>query len=216
MASHLEWLPQQRREYQRAALDETQLPDEPLELLQRWLEDALAAELLEPTAMVLATATPEGTPSARVMLLKGIENGALVFYTNYESRKAHELSLNPRAAVVFFWAELERQVRVEGLVEQLPRDESAAYFATRPREAQLGAWVSPQSRVIPNREFLEERFRELSQVYANRDIPCPPFWGGYRLIPHTVEFWQGRPHRLHDRIRYRLHNGCWLRERLAP
>jgi pyridoxamine 5'-phosphate oxidase len=209
-------LQQIRREYQKASLEESSLPSDPLEYLQRWLQEAIAAQLPEPTAMVLATATPEGAPSARVMLLKGIEDGALVFYTNYESRKAQELERNPRAAVVLFWAELERQVRVEGTVERLPAEVSAAYFRTRPREAQLAAWSSPQSRVIPDRAFLEARFQAIAQQYQQQEVPCPPFWGGYRLLPHTVEFWQGRPHRLHDRIRYRRHNGQWLRERLAP
>lgn len=206
-----------RREYTRTSLEEAHLPADPFLLLEQWLYEALEAQLLEPTAMVLATATPEGLPSARVMLLKGLENGALIFYTNYESRKARELESNPHAAAVLFWAELERQVRVEGRVERLSSQESDAYFQSRPREAQLGAWASPQSRPIPSRAFLEERFRHLQEQFASADsIPRPPFWGGYRLIPHTVEFWQGRPNRLHDRIRYQLQPAGWLRERLAP
>lgn len=205
-----------RREYRMMVLDEADLPSEPLQLLQRWLEEAIAAQLPEPTAMALATATPEGSPSVRMMLLKGIEDGALVFFTNYQSRKAQELEANPQAAAVLFWAELERQVRVEGRIERLSAEAAATYFRTRPREAQIGAWISPQSRVIPSRAFLEERFRELAQRYEAQDIPCPPFWGGYRLVPSSIEFWQGRPHRLHDRIQYRWHEGAWVRERLAP
>lgn len=211
-----EQLAQLRRDYRGQPLEEAHLPPDPLQQLQRWLEEAIAAQVPEPNAMALATATTDGIPSVRMMLLKGIEDGALVFFTNYESRKAYELDTNPRAALLFFWAELERQVRIEGRVERLSAEESAAYFQTRPRQAQFGAWISPQSRVIPNRQFLERRFQEIAQLYSHGDIPCPPFWGGYRLIPHMVEFWQGRPHRLHDRIRYRLQDGQWYRERLAP
>lgn len=209
-------LAQLRREYHSMPLEESSVLPDPLQQLQRWLDEAIAAGIPEPNAMALATATREGIPSVRMMLLKGIEGGALVFFTNYESRKASELDTNPRAAALFFWAELERQVRLEGRTERLPAEESAAYFQTRPREAQLGAWASPQSRVIPNRAFLQERFQEMARLYAEGEIPCPPFWGGYRLTPHTVEFWQGRLYRLHDRLRYRLHDGVWLLERLAP
>ncbi len=209
-------LAQIRREYRDIPLEEHTVRPDPLQQLQQWLEEAITAQVPEPTAMALATATPDGIPSVRMMLLKGIEDGAVVFFTNYESRKARELDLNPQAAALFFWAELERQVRLEGHVERLSVEQSAEYFQTRPREAQLGAWASPQSRVIPDRAFLEERFQEAARLYANIPIPCPPFWGGYRLIPHTVEFWQGRPHRLHDRLRYRRHHDTWLIERLAP
>ncbi len=206
-----------RREYTRGTLEEEYLPADPIPLLEQWLQEAIDSGVPEPTAMVLATATPEGIPSARVMLLKGLENGALVFYTNYESRKAAELDSNPYAAVVFFWAELERQVRVEGRVERLSAEESDAYFQVRPREAQIGAWASPQSRPIASRDVLEERFRHLQQLYpTDVPIPRPPFWGGYRLVPHVIEFWQGRPNRLHDRIQYRWQHTQWLRERLAP
>ncbi|CAM3226234.1 pyridoxamine 5'-phosphate oxidase [Rhodothermus bifroesti] len=209
-------LAQLRREYARQALDEAQLPDDPLTLFQQWFKEALQAEVADPNAMVLATADISGRPSARVMLLKDCDTQGFVFFTNYESRKGHELTENPWAALVFWWAALERQVRVEGRVEKVSAEESDAYFQTRPRESQLGAWASPQSQVIPDRATLEHRVAELMARFNGQEVPRPPYWGGFRLIPEVIEFWQGRPGRLHDRIRYRRTPQGWVKDRLAP
>ncbi|MDQ7040079.1 MAG: pyridoxamine 5'-phosphate oxidase [Rhodothermus sp.] len=205
-----------RREYAGQPLDEAQAPEEPIALFRRWFEEAVRAELTDPNAMILATADAAGRPSARVMLLKDFDEEGFVFYTNYGSRKGRELTENPRAALVFWWAELMRQVRIEGAVEKVAAEESDAYFQTRPRESQLGAWASPQSQVIPNREVLERRVAELARRYDGREVPRPSYWGGYRVVPEVVEFWQGRPGRLHDRLRYRRTDRGWVRERLAP
>jgi pyridoxamine 5'-phosphate oxidase len=205
-----------RREYALAGLAEGDLDPDPLVQFGRWFDAAVAAGLAEPNAMTLATATPDGRPSARMVLLKGVEAGGFTFYTNYGSRKGDELAANPLAALVFWWGELERQVRVEGRVERTGRDESAAYFRSRPPGARLGAWASEQSRVIAGRAALDRRLAEASERFAGGDVPPPPFWGGYRVAPEVVEFWQGRPDRLHDRLRYRRAGGGWLVERLAP
>ncbi len=167
-------------------------------------------------AMTLATADAQGRPSARIVLFKGWVRGGISFYTNYQSHKARELEANPRAALVFYWNALGRQIRVEGRVERLTREESVAYFASRPRESQLGAWASDQSRPVESREALEERFSGLSQQYGKREIPCPPHWGGYRLVPELFEFWSERTGRLHEREQYRLASGQWVREILGP
>ena len=181
-----------------------------------WLRDATAAGLSDPTAMVLATATGDGTPAARLVLLKAHDPAGFVFYTNHESAKGAELAANPRAQLVFPWLDIDRQVRVAGTVERLSAAESAGYFASRPRGSQLAAWASRQSTVIADRDVLLRAVAARSTEFAEREVPCPPFWGGYRVRPVTVEFWQGRDDRLHDRLRYRQHADGWLRERLAP
>jgi pyridoxamine 5'-phosphate oxidase len=198
-------------------LAEADVAPDPVVQFGRWYDDARSAGLVEPSAMTLATATAGGVPSARMVLLRGVDRRGFVFYTNYESRKAAELAANPLAALVFWWGELQRQVRVEGRVERTSREESAAYFRTRPPASRLSAWASPQSRVIPGREVLEERVAEVAADHPDGDVPLPPFWGGYRLVPEVVELWQGRPNRLHDRLRYyRAADGAWRIERLAP
>jgi pyridoxamine 5'-phosphate oxidase len=206
-----------RKEYTRSGLKESDTDPNPIEQFRRWFDEALAANLREPNAMTLATATPDGRPSARVVLLKGFDERGFVFYTNYEGRKGRELETNPYAALVFYWGELERQVRIEGHVSRISEEESDAYFAGRPRGSQLGAWASEQSRPIKDRGALEERLRELEAEYEGCEVPRPPFWGGYRVEPETIEFWQGRENRLHDRLLYRrLEDGGWRRERLQP
>lgn len=206
-----------RREYARAGLTEEDLAADPVEQLRLWLEQAQAVDPLEFTAMTLATADGEGKPSARVVLLKGLDERGLVFYTSYESRKAAELLANPRAALVFYWAALDRQVRVEGMVEKTTREETRAYFETRPRGSRLGAWASPQSRPVAGRQEIERLLEEVAARFGDGDVPPPDTWGGFRVRHETVEFWQGRPNRLHDRLRYtRLPEGGWRVERLAP
>jgi pyridoxamine 5'-phosphate oxidase len=205
-----------REEYTRAGLRESDADPNPIEQFRGWFGEALAADIHEPNAMILATASPDGLPSARVVLLKGFDERGFVFYTNYEGRKSRELEANPRAALLFYWGELERQVRVEGRVSRVPDRESDAYFAGRPRGSQLGAWASEQSRPVRDRGALERRQRELEDEYEGREVPRPPFWGGYRVEPETMEFWQGRENRLHDRLRYRRSRGGWEIERLQP
>lgn len=205
-----------RQNYTLQALNEADVDPDPIRQFQRWLDQAIAAELPEPNAMTLATATRDGIPSARIVLLKGLDARGFAFYTNYESRKGRELADNPQAALVFLWTVLERQVRIEGQVEKVTAAETDAYFQSRPLASRLGAWASEQSRVIRDREVLEQRFAELKATYADETVPRPPHWGGYRVIPHQIEFWQGRTSRLHDRLRYRLEQGSWLLERLAP
>jgi pyridoxamine 5'-phosphate oxidase len=212
-----ETLARLRREYGEAGLDEASAGSEPLALLRRWLSDAVAAGLHEPNAMVLATAAANGTPTARMVLLKGIEPGGLTFFTNYESRKAEDLAARPAAALLLPWHPLQRQVRVEGPAVRIPRAESEAYFAVRPRGSQLGAWASPQSQQVPDRAFLEERYEQTAARFADSaPVPCPPYWGGYRVEPRVVEFWQGRRDRMHDRLRYARDGAGWSRARLAP
>lgn len=191
--------------------------DDPLALFRRWFEAARQSGLILPEAMCLATATPDGKPSARMMLLKGADERGFVFFTNYDSRKGDELAANARAALVLHWAVLERQVRVEGVVERLGSDESFAYFRTRPRGSRIGAWASAQSRPLPARADLEARVRETERRFPGDDVPLPPFWGGYRLIPQRIEFWQGRVNRLHDRLVFeRTRDGSWKAARLYP
>ncbi len=205
-----------RKEYTQRGLDTRDVAADPIAQFQIWFEQATGANLPEPNAMTLATATPDGKPSARVVLLKGVDENGFVFYSNYSSRKGNELAGNPRAALVFFWPELERQVRVEGYVEQISTEESDRYFHSRPAGSQLGALASPQSQVIASRNVLEQRLRELDAQYLNKSIPRPTHWGGYRIVASAVEFWQGRPNRLHDRVRYTYRDGEWVVERLAP
>jgi pyridoxamine 5'-phosphate oxidase len=207
-----------RREYHRAALTETDVDPDPARQFERWLSEAMRAEVPEPTAMTLATADASGRPSARIVLLKGADAEGFVFFTNYESRKGGELAGRPDAALLFHWVELERQVRIEGRVAKVPVAESDVYFASRPLLSRIGAWASPQSRVIPDRTWLEREFATSQERAAasDADVSRPPHWGGYRLAPTVVEFWQGRRSRLHDRIRYQREDGRWRVERLAP
>ena len=189
---------------------------DPLELFAGWYDAAEASGLIHPNAMALATATPDGRPSVRMVLLKDVGPEGFVFYTNYESRKAVELDANPRGALCFHWAVLERQVRVEGPVRRIPREESEAYFATRPRGSRIGAWASHQSAELPDRATLEARYEEYDRMYPGPDVPLPPFWGGYRLVPELMEFWQGKADRLHDRLAFTRTEGGWSSRRLYP
>ena len=190
-------------------------PD-PIIQFQRWFENVIDANLHEPNAMILATSTSVGRPSARTVLLKGYDERGFVFYTNYEGRKAAELEANPACALLFYWGELERQVRIEGHASRLSKEESDAYFASRPRGSRLGAWASEQSQTVEDRNVLEERLKALEVEYEGREIPRPPFWGGYRVEPDSIEFWQGRENRLHDRLVYRRAAQGWKLERLQP
>ena len=198
-------------------LSEASVDPDPIKQFGRWFADAAAAGLKLPNAMTLATATADAVPSARVVLLKDFDAGGFVFYTNYDSQKGRELEANPRAALCFYWPALDRQVRISGSVVKTTREESAAYFHTRPVDSQFGAWASNQSGVIASREALEEKMRQLVREYEGGEVPLPPYWGGYRLAPEVIEFWQNRLSRLHDRLRYtRQPGGDWLIERLSP
>ncbi len=206
-----------RQSYELGELTEEQVEDDPFRQLERWLKEAVHAQVAEPNAMCLATVDEDGQPDARYVLLRGLDERGLVFYTSSESAKGIQLAHCNSAALVFWWGELQRQVRVRGHVEVLSDEEADAYFASRPRGHQLAAWVSAQSRVVPNRQWLEHRMSEVEQQYAGRDVPRPRYWWGYRVVPHSFEFWQGRRNRLHDRLRYvRQPEGGWQIERLAP
>jgi pyridoxamine 5'-phosphate oxidase len=205
-----------RKNYTQAGLLESDVVADPYQQFQIWFEQAVAADILEPNAMTLATVTAAGKPSARIVLLKAVDDRGFVFYTNYNSQKGVELQQCPYAALVFLWGDLERQVRIEGRIEFVAAAEATNYFHSRPASSQLGAWASDQSMVIPNRAVLEQRLQQLETEYRDRDIPKPPHWGGVRVIPQEIEFWQGRPSRLHDRLRYQLIDGKWQIDRLAP
>ena len=206
-----------RENYTKGGLLKQDLQSNPFKQFQDWLEFALSAEVLEPNAMTLATIDERGRPVARIVLLKKVDDRGFVFFTNYSSRKGQNIATNPYASLVFWWTNIERQVRIEGKVEKIAENESDDYFHSRPIESQLGAWTSPQSDVIPDRKFLENRLVELTQEYKDKPIPRPPHWGGYRVVPDLIEFWQGRESRLHDRLCYRLDDqGNWQIDRLAP
>ena len=205
-----------RQEYTSAGLDKADVDPDPIVQFDEWFENAVEADLYEPNAMILATATNDGKPSARTVLLKGYDERGFVFYTNYEGRKAKEIEANPACALLFYWGELERQIRIEGRATRLSGEESDAYFASRPPGSRLGAWASEQSHPVEDRSILEERVRALQAEYEGREIPRPPFWGGYRIEPDTIEFWQGRENRLHDRIVYYPSGRGWKIVRLQP
>ncbi len=209
-----------RREYGDRGLDVPDLEPDPIAMFRRWLDDTVQAGVHEPNAMVVATVSPDGRPSARLVLLKGLDERGFVFYTNLSSRKGEDIAANPAVSLLFPWHDLQRQVRVEGTASPVPVAESEAYFASRPRGSQLGAWASPQSQVVPSRSALDERYGGVLARFADADaVPLPPFWGGFRVAPEMVEFWQGRKGRLHDRLVYRRGDGpqaAWTVQRLAP
>ena len=205
-----------RREYAMASLDVADVDRDPLAQFRRWFADAQRAEIREPNAMTLATASADGQPSARIVLLKSADERGFGFFTDYRSRKAMELETNTRAALLFAWLELERQVRIEGTVARMPEHEADQYFQSRPLGSRYGAWASVQSQVIPDRDWLAAQVRDMEERYADGNVPLPPHWGGYILTPALFEFWQGRPSRLHDRVQYRQTDGMWQIERLAP
>lgn len=205
-----------RKSYTKGGLVEKNLPKDPMELFRQWFDEALSAEVPEPNAMALSTTDEHGRPDGRIVLLKGIENGSALFFTNYGSKKGGDLEANPYAAATFWWAELERQVRLAGSVEKLNEAESREYFNSRPRESRIGAWASSQSSRISGRKELEEQFQKYLLKFEGKEIPKPDFWGGFKIIIEEIEFWQGRPGRLHDRIRFFRQDDSWAQERLAP
>ncbi len=205
-----------RREYLGSPLNRKEMKDSPVKQFEQWFQQALEADLTDANAMLLSTVSSEGVPSARTVLLKGIDEAGFRFYTNYESRKGREIAANPNVSLCFRWAELERQVRIQGHAEKISREASAAYFKKRPRSSQLSAWASAQSREIESREALKQHFEEMKERFEGQEIALPDFWGGYLVKPARMEFWQGRPSRLHDRILYTKEGGSWRISRLAP
>lgn len=205
-----------RHDFSKQTLDESQVDKSPFLQFEKWFKEAVDAHVNEPNAMTVATASKSGKPAARILLLRNFNENGFVFYTNYTSRKGEEIDENPNCALLFFWPELERQVRIEGKLIKQSSAESDLYFNTRPRTSKLGAWTSPQSKVVKNRKELDELYEQMSQRFPSEDVPRPPHWGGYVLQPDSIEFWQGRPSRMHDRILYTLVNGNWKIERLAP
>lgn len=207
----------ENRQYGMFELLEEDLDPDPFKQFESWYNDALKAEFVHPDAFSLATSSADGRPAARMLLLKGFDKKGFVFYTNSGSRKGEELESNPFCTICFWWDKLERQVRIEGRVEKVSDSEADSYFSSRPHGSQIGAWASEQSSVIPDRKYLEKRFNDIEEKYKGREVPRPGYWNGYRLIPDSIEFWQGRPNRLHDRLRYMLlEDGSWAIERLAP
>ena len=205
-----------RNEYAREELTKDSAQPNPLDQFKSWLDEAIAAVLPEPTAMVLSTVSSSGRPSSRIVLLKGADGHGFVWFTNYASSKGADLETNPYASLLFFWPELERQVRINGVVEKVTHEESLAYFSSRPLESRLGAWASHQSAVVASRDVLRSQYERAAERFADGEVPLPPTWGGYRLIPESYEFWQGRPSRMHDRIHYRSDGSEWVTERLSP
>lgn len=205
-----------RKDYRLQSLAEDDVADDPIAQFARWFEAAVAAEVVEPNAMCLSTATPDAYPSSRMVLLKGFDARGFVFYTDYRSRKGQELADNPHASLCFFWGELERQVRINGAVQRVSRAESDAYFQSRPLPSRVGAWTSHQSMVLADRTVLEQQLAENETRFASGDVPLPEHWGGFRVIPEEIEFWQGRESRLHDRMQFRREAGTWVKRRLSP
>ncbi len=205
-----------RSEYASGVLDERHAPVDPIVFFRQWIRQAVKQHQPEPNAMCLSTCGKNGVPTGRMMLLKGIEKGGFTFFTNYQGSKAHQLTVNARASVTFYWPVMARQVRIEGVVKKLSRQENIRYFASRPRLSQIGAWASPQSRIISSRKELDDSFEFYRKKFKGKKVPCPSYWGGYLLIPDHIEFWQGRKNRLHDRLLYSRKNGKWTMVRLAP
>lgn len=205
-----------RKRYGKEGVVDDELPEHPVKLFKRWFDEAVKSDVTEPNAMALATVTESGTPNVRMVLLKGIRDHSITFFTNFESRKGEELRANPVAACTFWWGELERQVRISGKVQKLTEAESEDYFRSRPRDFQIGAWASDQSRPVENREALIENYKALEKKFEGKEIPKPDYWGGFEILLQSLEFWQGRPARMHDRILYQHSAGKWNRQRLAP
>jgi pyridoxamine 5'-phosphate oxidase len=205
-----------RREYTKNGLLESDVDKDPFRQFSTWFDQATKSGILEPNAMSHASVSPDGQPSIRIVLLKGVDEKGFIFFTNYESRKGKDMVSNPKSSLLFFWGELERQIRIEGVIEKIDKLQSKAYFDSRPEGSRIGAWSSNQSEVVISRDFLEKRYEENMAAFAGKEIPMPDYWGGYRLVPNMIEFWQGRGSRMHDRIRYRLLDGSWVVDRLSP